>query len=233
MRKSKWILLLVGLLVFALAACSSNDKKDNTPTPEATPTVESAGPGVSLDTTGPGLNTGGNSTPDSSAVIGGQMPGCSDPSDTECPVPLALDLDGEISAGGVTIRYPTRYFDAATPTSGTSGTSGDILIEITPSERNKFPEKATFQVYYADTVKAALAELTDPITAPWQTQTLSGTIGVVKDDTQDPQVNTTIGAFALGNGRAIVLKAITTGKYGWDLHSQLYEDMLTSLTVSK
>ncbi len=228
MRKSKWILLLAGLLVFALAACSSNDKKDNTPTPEATPTVESAGPGVSLDTTGPGLNTGGDSTPDSSAVIGGQMPGCSDPSsDTECPVPLALDLDGEISAGGVTIRYPTRYFDAATPT------SGDILIEITPSERNKFPEKATFQVYYADTVKAALAELTDPITAPWQTQTLSGTIGVVKDDTQDPQVNTTIGAFALANGRAVVLKAITTGKYGWDLHSQLYEDMLTSLTVSE
>ncbi len=224
MRKSKWILLLAGLLVFALAACSSSDKKDNTP---ATPTVESAGPGMGLDTTGPGLNTGGDSTPDSSAVIGDQMPGCSDPSDTECPVPLALDLDGEATAGGVTIRYPTRYFDAATPT------SGDILIEITPSERNKFPEKATFQVYYADTVKAALAELTDPITAPWQTQTLSGTIGVVKDDTQDPQVNTTIGAFALADGRAVVLKAITTGKYGWDLHSQLYEDMLTSLTVSE
>lgn len=227
MRKSTWILLLAGLLVFGLAACSRNDKKDNTP---ATPTVESAGPGVSLDTTGPGLNTGGDSTPDSSAVIGGQMPGCSDPSDTECPVPLALDLDGEATAGGVTIRYPARYFDAATPI---GSTSGSILIEITPSERNKFPEKATFQVYYADSVKAALAELTDPITAEWQTQTLSGTIGVVKDDTQDPQVNTTIGAFALRDGRAVVLKAITTGKYGWDLHSQLYEDMLSSLTVGE
>jgi hypothetical protein len=226
MRQSKWILLVAGLLVFALAACTNSTKKDNTPTPEATPTVESAGAGLSLDT-GPALNTGGdNSTPDS-AAIGSQMPGCSDPNMTDCPVPLALDLDGEISAGDVTIRYPTRYFDAATPA------SGDILIEITPSDKNKFPEKGTFQVYYADSVKAALAELTDPITADWQTQTFMGRIGVVKDDTQDPPVNTTIGAFGLKDGRAIVLKAITTGQYGWDLHSQLYEDMLNSLTVSQ
>ena len=226
MRHTKWILLLIGLLVFALAACTSSSKNDSTPTPVVTPTAESAGSGLNLDT-GPALNTGGDtSTPDSTA-IGGQMPGCSDPSSTDCPVPLALDLDGEITAGNVTIRYPTRYFDATTPT------NGDILIEITPSERNKFAEKGTFQVYYADSVKAALAELTDPITADWHTQTLMGTIGVVKDDTQDPPVNTTIGAFGLKDGQAIVLKAITTGQYGWDLHSQLYEEMLNSLTVSQ
>ena len=55
---------------------------------------------------------------------------------------------------------------------------------------------------------------------------------MVKDPTQDPPVNTTIGAFALPDGRAIVLKAITTGKYGWDLYTRLYEDMLNSLAVS-
>jgi hypothetical protein len=226
MRKSRWILLVIGLSVFALAACTSSTKKDSTPTPEATPTIETAGAGLNLDT-GPGLNTGSSTTPDTTAAVGSQMPGCSDPRSTDCPVPLALDLDGEITAGNVTIRYPTRYFDATTPT------NGDILIEITPSERNKFAEKGTFQVYYADSVKAALAELTDPITADWHTQTLMGTIGVVKDDTQDPPFNTTIGAFGLKDGQAIVLKAITTGQYGWDLHSQLYEDMLNSLTVSQ
>jgi hypothetical protein len=227
MHKMKWILPVIGLLALTLGACTTSSKKDNTPTPEATPTVESAGSGLSLDTSGPGLNTGGDASTPDVTTIGGQMPGCSDPSSSDCPVPLALELDGEISAGGVTIRYPTRYFDAATPT------SGDILIEITPSDKNKFPDKGTFQVYYADSVKGALAVLTDPITAEWQTQTLMGTIGVAKDDTQDPPITTTIGAFGLKDGRAVVLKAITTGQYGWDLHSQLYEDMLNSLTVSQ
>ena len=60
-----------------------------------------------------------------------------------------------------------------------------------------------------------------------------GTIGVVKDDTQDPPVNTTIGAFGTKDGRAIVLKLITTGQYGWDLYSQLYQDMLNTLTVGQ
>jgi hypothetical protein len=226
MRSSKWVWLVTGLLVFALAGCTSSTKKDNTPTPEATPTVESAGPGLNLDT-GPGLNTGSSASTPDSTTIGSQMPGCSDPSSTDCPVPLSLDLDGEITAGSVTIRYPTRYFNATTPT------SGDILIEIAPSENNKFPDKGTFQVYYADSVKAALAGLTDPITAEWQTQTLMGTIGVVKDDTQDPPVNTTIGAFGLKDGRAIVLEVITTGQYGWDLYSQLYQDMLDTLTVNQ
>jgi hypothetical protein len=226
MHKSRWIWLVTGLVVLALAGCTTSAKKDNTPTPEATPTVESAGAGLNLNT-GPGLDTGSSASTPDSTTIGGQMPGCSDPSSTDCPVPLSLDLDGEITAGSVTIRYPTRYFNATTPT------SGDILIEITPSENNKFPDKGTFQVYYADSVKAALAELTDPITAEWQTQTLMGTIGVVKDDTQDPPVNTTIGAFGTKDGRAIVLKVITTGQYGWDLYSQLYQDMLDTLTVSQ
>jgi hypothetical protein len=224
MRSSKW--LVTGLVVFTLAGCTSSAKNDNTPTPAATPTVESAGAGLNLNT-GPGLNTGADTSTPDSTTIGGQMPGCSDPSSTDCPVPLALDLDGEITAGSVTIRYPTRYFDATTPT------SGNILIEIAPSANNKFPDKGTFEVYYADSVKAALAELTDPITAEWQTQTLMGTIGVVKDDTQDPPVNTTIGAFGLKDGRAIVLKLVTTGQYGWDLYSQLYQDMLDSLTVNQ
>ncbi len=137
-----------------------------------------------------------------------------------------MDMDGEASVGGITVSYPTRYFTAATDE------EGDIPIEITPSENNRFAETATFQIYYADSVEAALAELTDPETADWQTDTFDeGTIGVVKDPTQDPPVNTTIGAFALPDGRAIVLKAITTGKYGWDLYTRLYEDMLNSLAV--
>jgi hypothetical protein len=105
------------------------------------------------------------------------------------------------------------------------------LIEIAPSENNRFPDKATFQIYYADSVDAALTELIDPESADWQTDTLTGRIGVAKDQTQDPPLNTTIGAFALPDGRAIVLKAITTGQYGWDLHMRLYEEMLNSLVV--
>jgi hypothetical protein len=217
----KWILgPFILAVAVVLAACGSSNKKDSTPTAAATPTVESAATGLDLNA-GPGLNTGGNSS------SGTQLPGCSDLNDTECPAPLVLDLDGEASAGGVTIKYPTRYFTAA------ANDSEDILIEITPSDNNKFSEKATFQVYYAGSVDAALAGLTDPITAAWTAGTLSGTVGVVKDQTQDPPVNTTIGAFALSDGRAVVFKAITTGKYGWDLYSRLYQDMLNTLVVSQ
>jgi hypothetical protein len=220
MRKTKWILLLTGLLILALAACGG-DNKDGKKT-EATPTSETGGTSLNLGSgSGLGIQPGGSTSPTSS------LPGCSDPNDTECPVPLALDLDGEASAGGVTIHYPTRYFTA------TTNPSGDILIEIAPSENNKFNEKATFQVFFAESVNAALAALTDPITAEWKTDTLNGTVGVMKDQTQDPPVNTTIGAFALGDGRTVVLKVVTTGKYGWDLYSQLYEGMLNSLVVSE
>jgi hypothetical protein len=220
MRKTKWILLLTGLLILTLAACGG-DNKDGKKS-EATPTSESGGTALNLGSgSGLGIQPGGSTS------SGNEMPGCSDPNDTECPVPLTLDLDGEASVGGVTIHYATRYFTA------TTNESGDILIEIAPSENNKFTEKATFQVYFAESVDAALAVLTDPITAEWKTDSLSGTIGVMKDQTIDPPVNTTVGAFALGDGRTVVLKVITTGKYGWDLYSRLYEGMLNSLVVGE
>jgi hypothetical protein len=221
MYKTKRVLLLTALFILALAACGGDDKDDNGGKHEPTPTTESGGTVPNLDT-GPGLGiqTG-------SSTSGSSLPGCSDPNDDECPVPLALDLDGEASAGGVTIRYPTRYFTAAT------NQDGDILIEIAPSENNKFAEKATFQVYFAESVDAALAALIDPVIAEWKTDTLNGTIGVMKDQALDPPVNTTIGAFAPGDGRTVVFKVITTGKYGWDLYARLYEDMLNALLVSE
>jgi hypothetical protein len=222
MYKTKRVLLLAALFFLALAACGGDNKDHHGGNDESTPTPESGGTVPNLNT-GPGLGIqAGGSTSGSSS-----LPGCSDPNDNECPVPLVLDLDGEASAGGVTIRYPTRYFAAATRE------DGDILIEITPSENNKFPEKATFQVYFAGSVDAALAGLVDPVTAEWTTDTLNGTIGVMKDQTLDPPVNTTIGAFLLGDGRTVVFEVITTGKYGWDLYARLYEDMLNTLLVSE
>jgi hypothetical protein len=210
------------LVMLVLAACGDENEEKNGAETEATPTVSAT---LALDTGADvGLGSGGENG------TGSQLPGCSDPNDDECPAPLVLDLDGTASAGGVTVQYPTRYFTAVT---SDSASTGDVLIEIAPSENNRFAEKATFQIYFAESVEAALAELTDPISAEWQTETLSGTIGVVKDQTQEPPVNTSIGAFEVGDGRVIVLKAITTGKYGWDLHARLYEDMLNSLAVSE
>lgn len=212
---TKRIWLFTGLLVLALAACDGDDQDQKK---EAAPTSVSVGTAPAL-AVGPGLQAGS----DTSLTGGTGLPGCSDTDSAECPVPLILDLDGEVSADGVTIRYATRYFTAVT---------GDPLIEIAPSENNKFPDKATFQVYFAESVDGALATLTDPQTADWTTANqLNGTIGVMKDPTQNPPLNTTVGAFSLDDGRVVVLKLITTGQYGWDLYSQLYEDMLNSLSV--
>jgi hypothetical protein len=136
-----------------------------------------------------------------------------------------LDLDGTAMQDTVTIQYPSRYFDAA------AGSDG-ILIEITPNDKFKFQETAHFTVYFADSVESALAELADPATGSWSNATLNGTIGVTKDETQTPPVNTTIGAFTLADGRVIVVKLVTTQKFGWDLWSKVYEGMLNTVVVA-
>jgi hypothetical protein len=203
MSRIKW--MWIGLVILAAAACSQKDQKQPASTPQDTPNLVI--PSLPIQSPGGGL------------------PGCSDPNDTECPAALSFDLDGEASSGGVTIRYPARYFDATT--------GGDpVLIAIQPSEKYAFPEQASFQVYFADSIDQALAELQDPLMADWTAATgLSGKVGVVKDRAQDPPVNTVIGAFSLPDGRVIVLKLVATGKYGWDLFSQIYSQMLDTLTV--
>jgi hypothetical protein len=214
-----WLLVGLVILALALAACGgkSTDEASSTPEPSSTPKTGGAfnpgsvGPDLSVDLSG-----------------GSGLPGCNDPNDTECPTPVVMTLDQTVSAGGVTIRYPARYFNTTT----NSGPVGTVLIEITPSENNKYEDTATFQVYFAESIDGALAELQDPETGTWSNDTLSGTVGVVKDRTQDPPVNTTIGAFTVSDGRVIVLKAVTTGKYGWNLWARVYEDMLNSLSVS-
>ncbi len=214
-RMWRWVALL--LLVLGAAACGSDSDR---PPSTAEPTAEtgSSSGGVSLEG-GLGLNVGTGG-----GIVSG-LPGCADPSDDECPMPLIMDLDGEIAAGGLSLRYPERYFDAAPG-------EGDILITISPSENNRFAERAVFEASFAESVEAALAALAEPETAEWTAGALSGTIGVVRDEAQDPPVNTTIGAFALDDGRAVVLALTTTGKYGWDLWSQVYASMLDTLAVS-
>jgi hypothetical protein len=219
MRRLTWVWLLVGVTVLSLglAACGGKSNSSSTPEPSSTPQTS-------------GAFNPGNVGPDLSVNLGGGsgLPGCNDPNDTECPSPVIMTLDQTASVGGVSLRYPSRYFNAAT----NDGPVGTILIEITPSDNNKYENKATFQVYFAKSIDEALAELKNPETGTWSNSTLSGTVGVVKDSTQNPQVNTTIGAFSLSDGRVIVLKAVTTGKYGWSLWSRVYEDMLNSLSVS-
>ena len=222
MQKWVWGVVIAALMV---TACGNDSKKSTpTPSPSATPAATS-GAFVPGDT-GLSLGTGPDAAPATAvSALSSGMPGCSDPNSDECPTPLTLDLDAEASAGGASVRYPSRYFDATTANTGT-------LITITPSERNKFEDRASFEVYFADSVDAALAVLTAPDTAPWTVGEWQGTIGVSKDTTQDPQVNTSIGAFELADGRAIVFKATTTGQYGWDLWALVYESMLNTLAVS-
>ncbi len=231
----KWtILVIFAALALILAACGGDDDNDSdtrpTATEAATAEAAEADGAPSLDAA-PDLGGG----PDLAGGLSGgpgderQLPGCSDPDSDECPAPLDMPLDGEASFEGVSINYPSRYFDAAVG----DETGGDALIAITPSENYRFEEQATFQVYFAESVDAALADLVDPDTAEWTAGALEGTIGVVRDAAQEPQQATTIGAFALPDGRAIVLKAETTGQYGWDLFSRVYDDMLQTLTVAE
>jgi len=215
-RVGIWAMLLI--IVLGAAACGSKDDDKPASVPGPTPDATGSSGGVSLDGgLGLSLGTGGGSA--------SGLPGCADPNDTECPMPLVMDLDGEIAAGGVSVRYPERYFDAAPG-------EGDVLFTITPSENNKFAERAIFEAHFAESVEAALAALTEPETVEWTAGALSGTIGVARDETQDPPVATTVGAFALDDGRAVVLSLTATGKYGWDLWSQVYTSMLDMLAVS-
>ena len=220
MRSLKWVVMAGVILALTVAACGGenddNSNNDTTATETAAPNL-SSGPDLA---TGPDLAAG-----DAEATSENRLPGCSDPDSTDCPIPLDMDLDATASGGGVTVSYPDRYFDAATADDG-------VLITITPSENNKYDERAEFEIYFADSVEDALAGLTDPITGDWSNDALDGTIGVVLDDTQDPPLNTSIGAFNLADGRTIVMKAITTGQYGWDLWSQVYEDILNTLVVT-
>ena len=215
-RMWRWAALL--LLVLGAAACGSGDGDRPTSTPEPTAETGSSSGGVSLEG-GLGLNVGTGGE-----IVSG-LPGCANPNDDECPMPLIMDLDGEIAAGGLSLRYPERYFDAAPG-------EGDVLIIVTPSENNRFAERAVFEASFAESVEAALAVLAEPETAEWTAGGLSGTIGVVRDEAQDPPLTTTVGAFALDDGRAVVLTLTTTGKYGWDLWSQVYASMLDTLAVS-
>ena len=215
-RWSRWLAAL-GVVALSLTACGGESAEQETETPPTA--TASANPldagGLSLDA-GTGLNPALN-------VSG--LPGCSDPNDEACPAPVQMDLDGEIAAGGISLRYPARYFNV------TVG-EGEVPLTITPSENNKFEERAVFEAYFAESVEAALSGLSEPEIADWTAAGLSGKIGVSRDQTQDPPVNTTIGAFALADGRAVVLKLTSTGKYGWDLWSQVYANMLETLTVT-
>lgn len=208
------------IVVVLLAGCGGDDHDGHS---SATPTASGGfNPGAGTD-----LNLG--SPAGSPASSDNQMPGCSDPDSDECPVPLEMELDGEASAGGVTMRYPARYFTATTHEDAAPGSP---LIELAPSENNRFQERADFAVYFDESEAAALAELTAPETGPWTGASWSGTIGVSKDEAQTPQVNTAIGAFGLESGNVIVLKAVTTEKYGWDLWSRVYAAMLDTITVT-
>ncbi len=237
MRIVRWMVLLaaVASLGGLLAACGGDNKGGTqngagSATPGEIPATATGGGfnpgtiGFGLDT-GPGLDVGIGTT--------SGLPGCSDPGNSDCPMPVVMELTATAVADGVQIGYPERYFVATTGGGTPPDAPQAALITISPSEKNVYQQKAVFEVYRAESVEAALAGLDNPDSADWSTGTLTGTIAVVKDQTQDPPVNTTIGAFGLADGRAIVLKLTTTGSYGWDLWSRLYEDMLNSLTVSE
>ncbi len=222
-RRLLWYVLLM-VLVLGVTACSG--KTENNEAPAAPATAQAEQPQNAedaLNLSGPSLGVG----TEEDAADGAQLPGCSDPNDEECPAALQLTLDGEASADGVHINYPARYFDARTG----ADAPDDVLIAIEPSERNKYDERAVFEVYWAQSVEDAISVLDKPESATWQTDTLHGVIAVSKDATQDPPLTTTIGAMTTPDGRVLVLKLTTTGKYGWDLWSGVYEDMLGTLNV--
>lgn len=213
MRKTSWIVISL-FIILLLAACGRDDNNSENRTAESTIVLT------------PVTSAAFNAGPELNVTVGGGLPGCNDPNDTECPAPLDLDMDGEASAEGITISYPARYFTAST-----ENPSG-VPVEISPNETYSFENQAVFQVFFAESVEQAMSELTDPLTAEWDTGTLTGTIGVVKDAGQDPQVNTIIGAFPLDDNRVVVLRLVVDGKYGWDYFSRTYERMLASLTVT-
>lgn len=230
MQRTRWLWLVITLViapVIALTACGSDKEGNSTPAPK--PDASPPGPPPSLNI-GPGLALGGAGDDDSASEPGmaGRLPGCSDASAADCPAPVSLPLDAETSADGITISYLSRYFKAA------ADTPEGVAIRIVPNEKFPFVDnQAAFDVYRADTVESALAAITPADSGAWTSaQGWEGVIAVEKDEAQDPQTNTSIGAFALPDGGAIVLKVVTTGQYGWDLWSVIYEQMLDSLVVT-
>lgn len=226
-QRARWLWLAIALaLAVALAACGNNEDGGSTPTPE--PVSGAQTPQLNLNT-GPGLALGGASGEGSESEPGmaGRLPGCSDAGAEDCPAPVSLPLDAETSADGITIGYLSRYFDVA------ADAPEGVAIRIVPNAKFPFADnQATFDVYRAETVESAVAAITATDTGAWTSaQGWEGTIAVEKDEVQDPQTNTSIGAFALPDGGAIALKAVTTGRYGWDLWSVIYEQMLDSLVV--
>lgn len=227
MQRAKWLWLVIALaLAVTLAACGNDEKVSPTPTPEPvsgaqTPQLNlNAGPGLALGSAGDG---GGEGEPG----MAGRLPGCSDGDAEDCPAPVSLPLDAETSADGIAISYLSRYFEAA------ADAPEGVAIRIAPNAKFPFADNlATFDVYRAGTVESAVAAIKPSDSGAWTSaQGWEGIIAVEKDEAQDPQTNISIGAFALPDGGAIVLKAVTTGKYGWDLWSVIYEQMLNSLVV--
>ena len=218
--------IVASVLVLGMAGCGGDARENETTPPPPTSTEApstATGANPSLNLSGPSLGVGvtGGATGETS------LPGCSDPNDEECPAALQLPLDGEATVDGVHINYPARYFQARTDADAPEG----VLIRIEPSARNKYDERAVFDVYWADSIEDATAALESPESADWQTETLHGVIAVSKDTTQDPPVTTVIGAMTTPDERVLVLKLTVNGKYGWDLWSRVYEDMLNSLQV--
>lgn len=236
MRKM-WIIFTTLLLAAALglAACGNdsdnNEDAANLGSPTITPLPTPDGtPGDLFAPSGSDLTFG--------ADLGGgsDLPGCADPDDEECPAALDMPLDGTAVADGLQISYPERYFTALTGEDIPTGAPPGTLIQIVPSENNRYDEEAVFSLYYGDAVASAVADLEDAETAAWSTDALTGTIAVTRDDTVDPPISRTIGAFATedaagGDATVVVLELTTTGKYGWDLWSRVYVTMLDSIIV--
>jgi hypothetical protein len=175
----------------------------------------------------PQLELGGASdTAPDEPLLAGRLPGCSDPDAGNCPAPVNLPLSEQASGDGITVSYLSRYFalDEDAP--------DGVAIRIISGERFPFEQQAEFDIYRAESVESAIATIEVTDSGEWTpTQGWNGTIAVQKDTTQTPQVNTSIGAFELPDGGAIVLRAVTTGEYGWDVWAVIYELMLNSLVV--
>jgi hypothetical protein len=235
MPRSRGLWLAIALvLIMALAACGGDDNdndngdanQDDSPTPTAETDAAAGTPQLDLNL-GPQLEVGGaaDSEPAEAGLVG-RLPGCSDPDAEDCPSPVNLPLDEQATGDGITVSYLSRYFAPA------EDTPDDVAIRIVPGERFPFQEQAEFDVYRADSVESAISVIEATDSGEWTSgQGWNGTIAVQKDNSQDPQVNTSIGAFELPDGGVIVLRAVTTGQYGWDLWSVIYEQMLNSLVV--
>ncbi len=225
-----WVMVLV--VVMALAACGDKDEdkeKDNKKAPTAT--VDNGDNSTNSDNSGssgefnpvaPSLNV-------QSGQSGVLLPGCSDSDATECPQPLILPMDVSVNVDGVLVAYPEQYFVANGETAP---------VELTVAENYPFDEQATFEISFVESMDDGLAELNELEgeleSVDWNTaQGLIGKIGVVKQAELDPPVNVTVGVFLLPDGRYFKLRLETTGKYGWDLYSLIFQQMLDTLVVEE